>query len=86
MTLSAAVVAVVNRERERQGLDRKAFAKRAGMPVTTTWNKLSGTSTVKIDDVPGLATGLGWSMQKLLREAQRLMEQSVAMDAELAGE
>lgn len=74
MTLSQAVVAVVNRERELQGLDKKAFAERAGLPVTTTWNKLTGMSGVKIDDVPGMAKGIGWSMSRLMREAQRIVE------------
>ena len=79
MTLSQAVVAVVNREREKQGLDRKAYAARTGLANTTVWNKLTGVSSVKIDDVPALAAGLGWTLSKLMREAQRLMDEAAGL-------
>lgn len=73
-TLSSAVAEVVRRELAGRQIDAADFAKTVGMPKTTVWRKINGTSKMSIDDVAAFAGGLGWTLPELMVRAQVLQK------------
>lgn len=74
ITFSQGLAVVIGRELALRHLEVKQFSARAGLPNATVARKLAGESKFSVDDLPALAHGLGWSMEKLTREARKMVE------------
>lgn len=79
-TLSRAVAETVRRELAGRKVDWADYAKTVGMPKTTVWRKLNGTSKITIDDTLAFAMGLGWTLPQLVSHAETLTPASPAVE------
>lgn len=73
-TLSDAVATVIRRELAGEDIDIADFVARAGKAKTTGWRQVKGLNRMSIDDVETYATALGWTLERLLREAKAEQE------------
>lgn len=69
-TLSDAVATVIRRELAGDNVDIAEFVARSGKAKTTGWRQVKGLNRMSIDDVETYATTLGWTLERLLREAK----------------
>lgn len=68
-SFSDAVAAEIRAEIARQGLSRGAAADRIGVPDYWLTNRLSGRTSISLDDLHRIATGLGINPRQLTERA-----------------